>query len=127
VLDDIPLHVRQFLEERIHSVAQLELLLLLKKDAGRTWTAQQASQTLAVPIEVSATQLSELHVAGLLAVTAPPHPQFRYQPKSNELDELVGNLEKVYEERRVSVITLIYSKPVDKVRTFADAFRLRKD
>ena len=46
---------------------------------------------------------------------------------SNELDELVGSLEKVYEERRVSVITLIYSKPVDKVRTFADAFRLRKD
>jgi hypothetical protein len=127
VLDDIPFHVRQFLEERIHSVAQLELLLLLKKDAGRSWTAQQTSQTLAVPVEMTAAQLAELHIAGLLAVTAPLDPQFSYLPKSQELDELVGSLQKVYEERRVSVITLIYSKPVDKVRTFADAFRLRKD
>ena len=126
-MDDIPANVGQFLEERIHSVAQLELLLLLKKDDSRTWTAQQTSQTLAVPVEMTAAQLAELHVAGLLAVTAPPDPQYSYRPKSKELDQVVGSLQQVYEERRVSVITLIYSKPVDKVRTFADAFRLRKD
>ena len=27
----------------------------------------------------------------------------------------------------MTVINLIFSKPVDKIRTFADAFRLRKD
>jgi hypothetical protein len=30
-------------------------------------------------------------------------------------------------KRRVTVINSIYSKPIDKIRTFADAFRLRKD
>jgi hypothetical protein len=43
------------------------------------------------------------------------------------LDAAVAQLAKDYAERRVSVITLIFSKPVDKLRTFADAFRLRKD
>ena len=44
-----------------------------------------------------------------------------------ELDQAVVRLAKDYAERRVTVITLIFSKPVDKLRTFADAFRLRKD
>jgi len=32
-----------------------------------------------------------------------------------------------YADRRVTVIGLIFSKPVDKIRSFADAFRIRKD
>ena len=116
-----------FLEERIHSVAQLELLLLLKNSPAQAWTPQQASRALAVPVEMTSGLLAELHVAGLFASTAAAEPQFQYRPRSVELDQLVDALAQVYDERRVSVITLIYSKPVDKVRTFADAFRLRKD
>ena len=33
----------------------------------------------------------------------------------------------VYRERRVAVITQIYSRPVKKVQTFADSFRLRRE
>jgi len=126
-LDEIPSHVRLFLEERIHSVAQIELLLLLKKDPGRTWTAPDASRALAVPAEMAATHLAELQTAGLLSMVSASQAAYRYQPNTAELDELVESLAQVYQERRVSVITLIYSKPVDKVRTFADAFRFRKD
>ncbi len=32
-----------------------------------------------------------------------------------------------YAERRVTVINLLFSKPVERIRTFADAVRLRKD
>ena len=28
---------------------------------------------------------------------------------------------------RVTVIGMIFSKPIDKIRSFADAFRIRKD
>ncbi len=126
-MDEIPSQVRLFLEERIHSVAQLELLLLLKSDPGKAWAAPDASRTLAVPLEMAATHLSELQVAGLLSASGGSQPSFRYQPASSDLEHLVESLATVYQERRVSVITLIYSKPVDKVRTFADAFRFRKD
>jgi hypothetical protein len=125
-LEEIPAQLKLFLEERIHSVAQLELLLLLRGDPAKAWTLDEASRALAVPAEMAASQLGELQVAGLLSAAASP-PTFRYQPRSGELDQLVASLAQLYQERRVSVITLIYSKPVDKVRTFADAFRLRKD
>jgi hypothetical protein len=36
-------------------------------------------------------------------------------------------LAALYQERRVAVITQIYSKPVKKVQTFADAFRFRRE
>jgi hypothetical protein len=125
-LEEIPAQLKLFLEARIHSVAQLELLLLLRSDPAKAWSLDDASRALAVPAEMAGSQLGELQVAGLLTSTGNP-PVFRYQPQSGELDQLVASLAQLYHQRRVSVITLIYSKPVDKVRTFADAFRLRKD
>jgi hypothetical protein len=127
LLDEIPAQVRLFLEERIHSVAQLELLLLLKNDPGKAWAAAEASRALAVPGEMAAAHLSELQGAGLLASSGGLEASFRYGPQSTELSQLVESLATIYQERRVSLITLIYSRPVDKVRTFADAFRFRKD
>jgi hypothetical protein len=35
-------------------------------------------------------------------------------------------LADTYRERRVAVITVIASKPMENVRAFSDAFRLRK-
>ena len=33
---------------------------------------------------------------------------------------------EIYRERRVAVITLIASKPIENVRAFSDAFRFRR-
>jgi hypothetical protein len=33
----------------------------------------------------------------------------------------------MYRERRVAVITLIASKPIENVRAFSDAFRIRRN
>jgi hypothetical protein len=38
----------------------------------------------------------------------------------------VARLAGTYRERRVAVITLIVSKPLESVRAFSDAFRIRK-
>jgi hypothetical protein len=42
-------------------------------------------------------------------------------------DQLIDQLADLYQQRRVAVITQIYSRPVKNVQTFADAFRLRKE
>jgi hypothetical protein len=39
---------------------------------------------------------------------------------------VVARLADTYRERRVAVVSLIASKPIDNVRAFSDAFRLRK-
>lgn len=128
-LDDpgISQAVRALIVERIDSVVQLELLLLLQASPERAWTAAEVAQELRIEPSWATGQLGELAARGLLAPAPDAPGAYRYAPHPPELDATVVQLSKDYAERRVTVITLIFSKPVDKLRTFADAFRLRKD
>ena len=125
--DEFPDDVQQFLSGHISSVAQLEVLLLLRSQREREWTPSEVAKALYTTPEMVAEQLAELERRGLLAFAEGSEPRYRYWPVAPELDEQVTRLDAVYHERRVAVITFIYSQPLDKVRTFADAFRLRKD
>jgi hypothetical protein len=125
--DEFPEDVRLFIADHINSVAEVEVLLLLKGQPERQWSADEVSKALYTTPEMAATQLAELQGRGLLAAPEGTPPRYQYRPGSEELHRLVSRLEEIYQQRRVSVITQIYSKPVDRVRTFADAFRLRKE
>lgn len=125
--DEFPDDVQRFLSEHISSVAQLEVLLLLRSEPEREWSPQSAAQALYTTPEMVAEQLGDLQRRGLLAFSDGSEPRYRYWPGTPELDQQVNRLDEIYRERRVAVITFIYSQPLDKVRTFADAFRLRKD
>jgi hypothetical protein len=125
--DTFPNDVRQFLADYINSVAELEVLMLLKGSAERLWSAEEVSKSLYTSGEMVGAQLADLCSRGLLRGEGDAPPRYRYAPQSKELETLVSRLDEIYQQRRVSVITLIYSKPADKVRTFADAFRLRKE
>lgn len=125
--DDFPEDLKQFLAGHISSVAQLEALLLLRSRREHEWTADEVSRVLYTTADMATEQLNGLHARGLLAKKDGSGPRFQYWPATPELESQVSRLEATYRERRVAVITAIYSQPVDKVRTFADAFRLRKD
>ena len=125
--NEFPHDVQRFLSEHISSVAQLEVLLLLRGQREREWTPSEVAKELYTTSEIVADQLGDLQRRGLLAVGDGPDPRYRFWPATPELDEQITRLDAVYHERRVAVITHIYSQPLDKVRTFADAFRLRKD
>ena len=47
-------------------------------------------------------------------------------PPAVELDAVVARVADMYRERRVAVISLIATKPLQNVKAFSDAFRLRK-
>lgn len=100
---------------------------MLRKHGERQWTAGQVSCELYTTAEMAAQQLADLSKRNLLEVADGSEPQYRYAPAGSGLDAQVAMLDKAYRERRVAVITFIYSHPVEKVRTFADAFRLRKE
>lgn len=118
--------IRRFISDSINSVAQLEVLLLLKQNPDRAWNAEEVARSLYTGQTLIGAHLADWASRGLFA-PMPDQPGFyRYAPASPELAELVDQLAEAYKVRRVSVITAIYSQPVDKVRTFADAFRLRK-
>lgn len=118
--------MRRLIADSIDSVEELEILLLLLQNPERTWTAESAARELRISPLSAGDRLEELTREALLARVKGGEEAYRYAPGSPALDEAVRGLATAYTERRVTVINLIFSKPVDKIRTFADAFRLRK-
>jgi hypothetical protein len=120
--------VQQFIVKYISSVDQLEILLLLKQNTHRPWSSDDVARTLATDTASMASRMSELVRAGLICEKpGTPSPTFQYAPSTPELHNAVDELSAVYPQFRVSIINLIFSKPIDKIRTFADAFRLKQE
>jgi hypothetical protein len=124
----IPPRVRQFIADHIDSVMQLEMLLLVAAQPQRAWTAKDLADLLRIDPAWVDSQLRAMAAGGLVTEQAdPPPPAFRFEPRSAELSQAVDELARTYADRRVTVIGLIFAKPIDKIRSFADAFRIRKD
>jgi hypothetical protein len=124
--EDFPADIKQFIADNIDTVAQLELLLLLRSESGKQWTAEEAGKALYSSADVTALQMADLQQKRLLAPGSGAGTSV-YRPEPAELARLVDRLAELYRERRVAVITAVYTKPIDKIKSFADAFRLRKE
>lgn len=124
---DFPEEMRRFIVHHIDSVEQLEILLLLHGHPGRDWSAEAVARELRIASESAGERMEDMASDGLLKRRGGSPAEYRYAPDNMKLDDAVRSLEAEYTKRRVTVINLIYSKPIDKIRTFADAFRIRKD
>jgi hypothetical protein len=123
----IPPRVQRFISTHIDSIEKLEVLLLMRARADREWTARDVSQELRITEASATARLEDWAVRRLLAVKDGSPPHYRFKPASTEDEQDVSALQDTYSTRRVSVISFIFSKPLDKVRGFADAFRLKRD
>ena len=64
--EDISAEVRQFIEQSIESIAQLEALVLFRQDPERRWAADDMAKALYVPHEMAATLLANFLQRGFL-------------------------------------------------------------
>ena len=117
---------RSFVSEYLTSAEQLEVLLLLHAEPERSFTAAEVSQRVYTVPAAALLRLDELATAGLLTSDGAGDPRYRYAPASPALGSRVDALARAYRADRVAVVRLIYDVPRDPVRSFADAFRLRK-
>jgi hypothetical protein len=124
--DGFPTELRAFIAQHIESLAQLEALLRLRQDRNCLWSAEALARDIYITPDMAAGILSDLERRGFIQLVPEP-PAYRYSPSSDDFDRLLDQLGDLYQARRVAVITEIYSNPLKKVQTFADAFRLRKD
>jgi hypothetical protein len=124
--DGIPAEVRAFVAGHIHTLMGLESLLLQQRDRGRRWTAGEVARELRVDIKWVEKELEAFSRSGLSSAERLDPPVYFYAPISKELEAVVESLAKIYAERRVAIIQLIFSKPADPIKTFADAFDFRK-
>lgn len=125
--------VEKLIIDHISSVAQLEVLLLLYNSAqcagggNAEWSALAVSKELRIDANSAAERLADLCSRGFIVSRGDKELHYHFYPKSSDLERAVYGLAKCYSEQRVSVINLIFSKPLDKIRTFADAFKLKGD
>lgn len=122
--DAFPADVKEFLGQNIHSVAQLEVLLMLRAESERRWSAEDVAKILYVQPPMAKNMLTDLVQRGVVVQS---EACFRYRPTNDGMGALIDRVAQLYRERRVAVTYEIYSKPMNVVRAFADAFRLRKE
>ena len=113
-----------FIGTSIKSVWALELLLLLKREPGRSWDAQALIRELRSSPVVIEDALKGLQDAGL--VMQDDAMTYRYQATSARLDQLVSEIEKAYAAKPMTVIKAVVAAPTDKLRAFSDAFKLKE-
>lgn len=103
---------RRFLVEDIQSVMQLELVLLLHRDAGLAWSSAAASRELRAPQPWVETQLEEFVRRGL-AETTPEDSRYRFDPTGPRA-AVVDEIALCFSQWRTSIIALIHrARPAD--------------
>lgn len=121
--DSIPDDVRNFILGHIESIAQLEALLLLRREPAGTWDPVSVGRRLYISTEAAASVLTRLQANGLIETNS---EAYRFQPQTPELESLVEGVAEVYSRQLIPVTNLIHSRPA-RIQEFANAFKLRKE
>jgi predicted transcriptional regulator len=128
--DPIPKNVRDFILHNIASVEALEVLFHLFRRKDQSWTSEAISTELRSDPGSVLRRLTDLKRKSLVAEdakSAESDPtRFRYSEPSAEASATIVDLERCFKATPFRVMELIFSKPNDVLRTFADAFRLKK-
>jgi hypothetical protein len=123
----VPADVKAFLLRHIDSIAQLEALLLLRREAERSWSAETLATRLYVSPELTADILARLEAGGFVVDEAGAPTTYRYTCASAEQARMVDEVAKLYATCLIPVTHIVHSKARTRAQEFADAFKLRKD
>lgn len=123
--DGISESMKSFLLQRLASIEQIEIVLLLRKDRARSLTAPEVAAELRMPPEAAAMRLFLLASGGMLLFESSGVPRYRYAGSDPETEALVSELAEVYASNSGAVAALL-GVPADPLQSFADAFRFKK-
>ena len=105
-----------------------ELLLALASEPARWWQANELTAKLGPSTVLSeaevARYLEHFQVVGLVALG--PDRRMQYRPGGEALADHVQMLAVAYRERPVTLFRVIYALRDLKIRSFADAFKLKR-
>lgn len=110
-----------FVQGAVSSVCALELLLLLRRERQRSLTLDQVVRELRSSKLAITQALDHLTGSGLIERAG---EGYRYQQTSVQLDVACERLGSLYARKPVKIINAILQAPDEKLRTFANAFRL---
>lgn len=117
--------LKLLIQQRLPSIEQIEIVLLLHDDPARSWSALEVATELGMPPESAAMRLFLLASGGILLFEPSGVPRYRYGGGDAEIDALVAELAEVYPQQKGAIGALV-GAPVDPVQSFADAFKFKK-
>lgn len=121
----IPESVLQLIRSSIKSAWALELLLFMRRQSARAWSVDELTAELRSSPSLVAGIVFTLAKDGL--ITEIKDGLYQYAPATPELDDTVRQLDAINAERPLAVIKEIVLAPNDKLTSFVEAFKLRKD
>lgn len=124
---EIPPSVRAFIAHHIDSAELLDTLAVVHSAPEREWTPDEVARAIFTVPAGAIRRLEQLVHLGIASSAGGSHPSYRYGPATSALREQVDMLAAAYRTRRVAVVNLVYDRQPDPLRSFSDAFRLRRD
>jgi hypothetical protein len=118
---DVPEEVARFVNDHIDSVAEIEALLLMRRERHGPWTAVALAERLYVESAVGEAVLQRLARARFVRSV---DGGFEFAPPDDSR-RVLEQVAEVYSRLLIPITRLIHAKPSSAVRSFADAFRLR--
>jgi hypothetical protein len=126
-LTELPHRIQNFIAAYIRSLDALEVILFLRQSAPKEWEAAAIGSALNIELGVVLAKLEELETAGLVIRNIKDPACYRLNSSDPDQVAILADLAKLYASHRVKIITLIFTQPLEKIQTFADAFRFRKE
>jgi DNA-binding IclR family transcriptional regulator len=116
--------VRTLIRRHVHSVGELELLVMLHAERDRGWSVAEICDALGCPQSWAVAQLEAMARAGLLERTG---GTWHFSPDSAELEEATAALQEAYRLQSREVVRFVFSTPGRDLQEFSDAFRVRRE
>ncbi len=122
----IPEDIRDFILKYIDSVELLNVLMLFQANPNKEWSSQDIETTIRSSNASIQRRLQDLYARGVLIEKSPLKDRHAFTPKTEETADLINKVAAYNKLFPYRVIDLIYSRPAETLRSFADAFRIGK-
>lgn len=123
---EISRELRELIDRHLRSIDEVEVLLCLYHSRGEGFTAQQVAAKCNKREEDVEADLRELTESGFLVLDR-FEKTYSYSVRNQAVNEVVEQLAHLYNERPTALIHALYERPSTSVRSFAEAFRIKRD
>ena len=121
---ELPPSIRSFISSHVRSVEQLEILILLSRQANTAWTVQKVYDAILSTPQSVERWLDEMVRNGLLEKMTEPAASYRCTADAGLISQM-RELGDIYRTRPVRVIEAIYRRDSTAAQSFADAFKIK--
>jgi DNA-binding IclR family transcriptional regulator len=98
--------VRTLIRRHVHSVGELELLMLLHAERDRSWSVGDICDALGCPASWATAQLEAMADAGLAQAEG---ADWRFAPSNAELEQATSALQEAYRRQSREVVRFVFA------------------